>query len=138
MIRNHLINAFSILIGIAVITASCNKNDEITITDYQIFVDSIATTDTIPYGGVFLIKFYGFVGATDCYLFQNFNVDMPGAEINISVIGGYTEDQECDSVAQYLAGESLKIYDLPAGEYFVSINQPRDLPIKSVLHVVEE
>ena len=137
MNRIHIKILIAIVFVLAAIFTSCDKEEELVIDDFQVEIDSILAPDTINLGDIFEVKFYGFLGVTECYVFQRFAVDMPETNISVTTIGGFIQDKVCDSTDQFMDGVILKIFDLPTGDYVLTVEQPRDDPIKSPLYVKE-
>jgi len=105
-------------------------------TQFIIQVDSIIHQDTITAGDALEIKYYGLIGKTKCFSFYKFEVGFDADKINTTAIGLNSESEDCTDAEIYLNGESVKIYELPAGDFTIVVNQQRGNTLESKVHVL--
>lgn len=127
----------AIFIGIISVTflTTCKKESSPG-TEFTIQIDSILHPDTIAVGAALEINFYGTVGTTDCFSFDKFDIQFADSLINATALGLYTESENCAEKIISLNGESVKIYELPEGNFTIVVNQPRGNTMESKVHVV--
>ncbi len=114
------------------------KKEESPGTEYTIQIDSIIHLDTITAGEVLTIKYYGIIGLTDCFSFMRFDVSFDANIINTKAIGLEESKEECKVDTTYLNGRQARVFSLPAGDFIIKVNQPREPVIEHNIHVKPE
>jgi hypothetical protein len=125
------------LIAILFLTGGCKlSNSNPSYTEFAIQVDSIQHQDTIAFGKMLNIKFYGTIGPSACYSFSRFSGGVYDKQIDIAVLGKYKNGQNaCASVMQYLNGDSLDVNLITPGSYIIHVIEPTPPDIYDTLFV---
>lgn len=132
-----ILAGFFFFIAVLVSSSGCKK-EESPGTEYTIQIDSITHPDTITAGEMITIKYYGLLGLTDCFAFERFDVDYDDNVINTTAIGLIDEDDNCVTNETILNGRELNLFDLPAGDFIIQVNRPRNGLIESPVHVKQD
>jgi len=132
-----IFTCIAIAVAFFLFTAGCKK-EESPGTEYIIQVDSIIHPDTITAGETLTIKYYGIIGLTDCFSFMKFDVSFDANLINTKAIGLEESLEECKADTTYLNGKEAGVFSLPAGDFIIKVNQPREPVIEQNIHVKPE
>lgn len=104
-------------------------------TEYAINVDSIQHPDTLNYGSSLVIRFYGTIGPSTCYEFSRFVGNVSTSQINVQVLGKYSDESNCASEMQYLDGDSLTVNQIDSGNFVIHVFQDSTADISDTVFV---
>lgn len=124
-------------VAVLLLTGGCKLgNSSPTYTEFAIQVDSIQYPDTIVSGTAQYIKFYGTIGPSTCYSFSRFVGGVTNQQIDIAVLGKYTNNESnCASAVQYMNGDSLGLHLTTTGTFVIHVQQPTPPDIYDTVYV---
>jgi hypothetical protein len=126
--RKNILIITSILLLVVYFSTGCKK-DEDTNSEFRIQIDSLKMPDTINFGNVLNVDFYGLIGDNSCYTFSKFNQLQSGASdpansMRMEVLGIYQDDGNCQAQQVYMSPATASITGLLAGEFVMLAVQP--------------
>ncbi|MBE0649681.1 MAG: hypothetical protein IH595_02460, partial [Bacteroidales bacterium] len=81
-------------------------------------------------------KFYGTIGPSTCYSFSRFVGGVTNQQIDIAVLGKYTNNESnCASAVQYMNGDSLGLHLTTTGTFVIHVQQPTPPDIYDTVYV---
>lgn len=113
-----------IFIGVISFFSTGCKKDSPKVTEFIITVDSVKHADTINAGEVFETFYYANVGINDCYEFSKIENEFSTNLIEVTLIGKFTERDDCQPGNQYLSPATVNFTDLTKGEWKLKVLQP--------------
>lgn len=139
--RNHLLIIVSILFLLVYFSSGCKK-DEDSNNEYLIKIDSIKMADTIDFGEVLDVEFYGLIGDTDCHKFSRFEQVEPVAgdpqnSIRMKTYGIKEDKDNCQPQMVYMNPVTLQISGMFAGEFRLLAVQPDGSVMTAICFVKE-
>jgi hypothetical protein len=129
-----LLTIFSIGV-ISFFSTGCKK-DSPKVTEFIITVDSVKHADTINVGEAFETNYYASIGNSDCYEFSKVENEFGTNLIEVTLIGKFTERDNCQPGNQYLNPATVNFTDLTAGDWKLKVLQPEGISaLESFVHV---
>jgi hypothetical protein len=140
--KKHLLIITGILLFALYMSSGCKKDDDNDTNEYLIQIDSIQIPDTIDFGSLLDVDFYGLVGTTDCHAFSRFEQLEPVASdpqnsIRIQTLGVYNDNGNCQSQDVYMNPATLQIAGMFAGNFLVLAVQPDGTIMTATCYVRE-
>ena len=126
--RKYILIITSILILVVYLSTGCKKEDDPN-TEFVILVDSLRMPDTVSFGSMLEIDFYGLVGTNDCYTFsrieqlESTTVD-PQNSIRFQLYGDYVDNGNCQAGLVYMNPVTTTLSGMFAGTFTVVVQQP--------------
>lgn len=127
-----------ILSSVIYLSSGCKKDSDPDVRKFIMAVDSVQHADTITFGEIFEIKFYGVIGPNDCYEFDRFEPAFGLDNMEFTLYAKETKRDDCAGAGQYLNGGGVGITDVTAGEWSITVKQPEGVaPLVSTVFVKE-
>lgn len=135
----------AIVAALVVITfgwTGCDKNNDPKTEEFIIYIDSIVHVDTITFGEILSIKFYGVVGPDGCYAFDRLfpeyiQIEATTGELTTTAFGIRTFEDVCPQDSVYMNGSELIVSDIPVGDLVVKALQPDGTTITQNVFIKE-
>ncbi len=107
----------------------CDNDNGPNTEEFTIHIDSIVHVDTITFGEILSIKFYGVVGPDGCYAFDRLSpeyiqIDATTGELTTTAFGIRTFEDVCPQDSVYMNGSELLVSDIPLGDLEIKAMQP--------------
>ena len=121
-----------IIVVLSVLTtlwSGCDNDNGPDTEWFIIHIDSIVHVDTITFGEILSIKFYGVIGPDGCYAFDRLSpeyiqIDATTGELTTTAFGIRTFEDVCPQDSVYMNGSELLVSDIPLGNLEIKAMQP--------------
>lgn len=139
--RKYILIITSILVLAVYLSTGCKKEDD-TNTEFIILVDSLRMPDTVSFGSMLEIDFYGLVGTNDCYTFsqvkqlESTSVD-PQNSIRFQLYGDYVDNGNCQGGGVYMNPVTTTLSGMLPGTFAVLVQQPDGTVMTGFTYVEE-
>lgn len=129
-----VLGALSLIILLSLNTG-CKKDPAV--SEFVIATDSVVHADTISSGDQFNIEFYGKVGDNNCYEFLKIDPAFGADFIEISLIGQFTDRNDCSGNPVYMNPVAAGFTDMTPGLWTIKVLQPDGKPTQESTVFVE-
>ncbi len=140
--RKHLLIITSILLLVVYFSTGCKKDDENQTNEFLIQVDSLKMADTVDFGSILDVDFYGLIGTNDCYKFSKFQqvesiASDPENSLRVQTFGKIEDNGNCQAGLVYMNPVTLQISGMLKGNFRLLALQPDGTVMTAVCYVRE-
>jgi hypothetical protein len=131
-----------VLSVLATLWSGCDNNNDPNTEEFIIQIDSVVHVDTINFGEILSINFYGEVGPDKCYAFKELVpeyiiISDTEGELTVTSFGLHTFKDICLTGEVYMNGSELAVSDIPAGNLVINAIQPDGTSISQNVFIKE-